>query len=178
MTVEVGGTKPWDTDEYQRIVDAAFDGGELIVRFGDGAEARVDVTLMTRVEQRGPDWASLRFDDFEIVVPTREGDFEIPWFPIRSLTDPAFRAHLDAAAVEQARWIGERIRALRLGHGLGVEELAARAGLKASTLVAIEHGNREVHLVGLERLLSAMGHDFGELVRPESVPRLAASQTA
>lgn len=178
MTIEPRPTKPWDTTEYQQIVSAAYGAGELIVRFGDGAEARVDVSLMTRVEERGPDWASLRFDDFEVVVPTQQGDFEIPWFPIRSLTDPAFRAHLDAAEVEQARWIGEGVRALRRGRGLGIDELADRAGMNASTLAEIERGHRDVHLVALEKLLGAMGHDVKALGRPDAVRLVAESRTA
>jgi hypothetical protein len=120
-------SRPWDTYKYQQIVDAHHDAGDLVVRFGDGTVARVGVERMDRVQERGPDWDALTFDEFQIVVPTRTGDFEIPWFPIRSMSDPAFRAHLDAVEAESARWVGERVRDLRRGRGLTVDALAERA---------------------------------------------------
>lgn len=167
MSVVAMPPKPWDTDAYIQIVHARYEAGALIVRFGDGAVACVEVTRMDRVQERGPDWEALTFDDFMVTVPTREGDFEIPWFPIRSMTDPAFRAHLDAAEAESARWVGQRIRELRRGRGLGIDALAAAAGVSPSLVSSIERGTHDGDLGELERVVAALGHDMKVLFRPQ-----------
>ena len=168
--------KPWDAHDYQRIVAAGYENGELVVRFGDGAEARVDVTRMPRVQERGPDWQALIFDEFEVVVPTREGPFEIPWLPIRSLTDPAFHAYLDAAAVESARQIGARIQELRQRQGLSLEDVSARSGITPETLERIERGEAGINLPIQETILTSIGHSFRDLVAEPS-GRVAAAPT-
>ena len=170
--------QPWDTYEYQRIVDAHHQAGHLVVRFGDRTVARVDVAQMDRVQERDPDWDALTFDEFQVVVPTQRGDFEIPWFPIRSMSDPAFRAHLDAMAAESARWVGQRVRELRRGRGLTVDALAERARVSPALVATIERGAHDGDLGELERVVGAMDHDMRELIRPEAGERDAPARTA
>ena len=170
--------KPWDTAAYLRIVKASYEAGGLVVSFDDGTEARVGVERMTRVQARGPDLPALAFNDHEVIVPTGEGDFEISSFAIRSLSDPAFQAHLAAAEAESARRVGRRTRELRRGRGLTVETLAERAGIGAPTLSRIERGNHDGALTDLQRMVEAMGHDLKDLVIPETEdPRAAQTQT-
>jgi DNA-binding XRE family transcriptional regulator len=170
---------PWDTSEYLRIAQASFNAGELVVRFVDGTEARVDVERMTRVQAQGPDWPALAFNDDEVIVPTGEGDFEISSFSIRSLSDPAFRAHLEAKEAESARRVGRRVRELRRGRNLTIETLAERAGIAAPTLSRIERGDHDGALTDLQRVVEAMGHSLKDLVIPEvEEPRVARAHTA
>lgn len=167
MTNRDGSEQPWDSPEYARIVDARYLQGELSVRFGDGAEARIDVARMPRVLERGPVWAAMTFDEFEIVVPTREEPFEIPWLPIRSLTDTAFHAHLKEQERKSTRRSGQVVGALRREQGLTVAVLAERAGLSPAALLSIERGDHDGHLGDLRRVLTAMGRDWRDLVEFE-----------
>lgn len=162
MSVVIDPDRPWDAPDYSRIVGAWYEAGLLTVRFGDSTEARIDVSRMTRVEAREPDWPALTFDDFEVVVPTREGPFEIPWLPLRSLADPAFRAYLDAEATRSARRLGRRVRTLREDQGLSLSAIAERTSIGVATLARIEQGDLEIHLPALQRILDALGHDVTE----------------
>ena len=178
MTAKTRRDRPWDTDGYQTIRNARHDAGELVVCFDDGTEARIDVARLTRVAERTPDWSALTYDDFEVVVPTQDGDVEIPWLPIRSMSDPAFRAYLDAAAAEQAQWIGRRLRELRQDRDLDVGDVAERVGLDAETLADLEQGRVDVDLPTVERVLAGLGHDFSVLERPETEARVSVAQPA
>ena len=106
-------TNPWDTSAHLRVRSARFGSGELVVGSADGTESRVAVERLTRIQVRRPDWSRVRGDDYEVIVPTPEGDSEISSFAFRSLTDDAFRTHLEAKGAESARWIGHRIQVLR-----------------------------------------------------------------
>ena len=155
--------QPWDAFAYLRIVAASYGAGELIVRFADGTAGRVDVERMTRVQAQRPDWPALTFNDYEVIVPTDEGDFELSSFGIRSLTDPAFHAHLQARQAESARRVGQRIQELRQRRGLTRETVAQRAGIDPSRLVRIERGDHDGNLTELERVVEATGHRFKDL---------------
>ena len=156
--------KPWDASEYLQVVAAGYDAGELVVHFVDGSEGRIDVERLTRVQARRPDWPALSFNEYEIIVPTAEGDFEISSFAIRSLTDAAFHAHLKAKEAESARRVGQRIQELRRGRDLTVEALAERAGFTPAALSRIEQGDHDGYLPDLQRVVEAMGHGLEDLV--------------
>jgi len=104
------------------------------------------------------------YDEFEIVVPSEPEDLEIPWSTIRVLTDPAFDAHLEAAAEREARRLGLRVREPREGRGLSAEELAARVGLTPDQLSRIESGQAGVLLETLGRIVEAMGYTIHEFI--------------
>lgn len=178
MSVATTSPRPWDTQAYLRIVQARYDAGFLIVTFGDGGVARIHVERMDRVQERGPDWEALRFDHFMVTVPTRQGDFEIPWFPIRSMTDPAFAAHLDATAARSARWVGRRVGELRRGRGLSVDALAAAADLPREVVETVEAGTHDGDLGELERIVRAMDREMKDLHRPRGAARDVASRQA
>lgn len=59
---------------------------------------------------------------------------------------------------------GERVRARRLELGLSQEVLADRAGLHRTYAGSVERGERNVALVNILRLASALDLDPGELV--------------
>ena len=171
--------QPWETSEYLWIVTASYGPEGLVVRFKDGTEGRVDVERLPRVQARGPDWSALRCNEYEILVPTTEGDVEISSFAIRSLSDAAFAAHLKAKEAESARWIGHRIQALRRARGLTIDDLTERAGIALSLLTRIEQGDHDGNLVELQRVVEAMGCGLKDLIRPEvEEPAEAEAQTA
>lgn len=154
----------WDTREYTWIEDVQHRNGHLTVSFRDGTQAVVDVADLLPPRYHVPDWEDLRFDEFEIVVPTATGDLEIPWSAIRVLTDPAFDAHLKAAAEREAQRVGRRVRELRESRGLSADELGSRVGLTAEQLGRLEAGQAGVPLETLGRLVEAMGYTIHEFV--------------
>jgi hypothetical protein len=82
--------RPWDKPEYQRLVSASYRGGEVIVIFADGAEARLSPRQLVSPDGPEPDWPDLRAEEYHLVVASPAGDIEIPWDVIRAHSDPAF----------------------------------------------------------------------------------------
>src|SRR2546421_12526496 len=103
----------WGTREYQNMVSVERCDNQLRVLFKDGSSVAVDATRLLPAEAHGVDWSGLRFTPFEITVPTAAGEVEIPWSTIRALTDKDYSAYLAAAAEEQAKRVGQRLRELR-----------------------------------------------------------------
>ncbi len=69
-----------------------------------------------------------------------------------------------------------RLRALRTERGLSQEEVAARAGMAASTLSRLESGARRLALDHLAPLAGALGVEVGDLLAPATTsdPRVYA----
>jgi transcriptional regulator with XRE-family HTH domain/Zn-dependent peptidase ImmA (M78 family) len=110
-----------------------------------------------------PDWRSLSFSDFEIVVPALEGEFEIPWTAIRLLSDDEFATHWARVAEEEASRIGQQLRILRKRKNLSSKEVAERAGIAPQSLSRIENGRHDVVFTTLKRILAAMGASLKDL---------------
>ncbi len=136
----------------------------MAVCFGDGTEVVVSKMCLMPSTTRGVDWAQLTFTPSDITVPTLDGLVEISWSAIRALTDRDYAAHLAAAAQEQARLVGLRIKALREQRGLTSKELASRAGISPQSLSRIENGHHDVVYTTLQRILAAMGASLKDLV--------------
>lgn len=157
----------WDAQEYQRICDVTGQGDNLTVVFEDGATATIRKDRLLPPHTENPQWQALRSGRFEITVPADMGEVEISWSTIRALTDAAFSAHLAAAADEQARHIGRRIKELREGRGLASKDLAERASITPQSMSRIEHGHHDVSFTTLRRILAAMGCSLRDLTTPE-----------
>lgn len=71
-------------------------------------------------------------------------------------------------AAEQV--VRARLRALRAERGLSQEEVAARAGMAASTLSRLESGARRLALDHLAPLAGALGVEVGDLLAPATTP--------
>jgi hypothetical protein len=100
MTIASSGAgRSWDTLEYQQIVSASYGGGELVVGFADGTEARLSVANLVRADGPVPDWSKVRAEQYHVTVPSSGGDIEIPWDVIRVQTDPAFDAYWEQLAL-------------------------------------------------------------------------------
>lgn len=137
------------------MVDAGF----LMIGFGDGTFARLDVSGIIRLGE-SPEWDRMTFTPYEIVVPSKDDHIVISWSNIRTLTDPEFDDHLEIKFVEQAKRIGARVRNLRQGKQIGSRELADKAGVSLDRLARIEAGSDGISLPTLERIVTALGHDM------------------
>lgn len=168
----------WDTSKYLRMTGVRYDMGQLVVDFADGTVVRVEAGQLPWVLARRPDWPTLRANEYEVIVPTAEGDFELTSFSIRLLTDSAFEAHVTAKEKESAQWIGQRVHELRRGRELTIDTLAKRAGVPASLVADIERGDHDGDLGELQRLVEAMGHEMNDLIRPEAEVETVAMRTA
>ena len=164
----MSATARWNRREYQRIASVERRGDQLVVLFEDGSCVSIAAQRVLPTGTRGVNWDNLTFNPYEIVVPAASGQVEVPWSTIRVLTDRDYSAHLAAAAEEQARQIGLRIRSLREGRKLTGKELAERAGISPQSLYRIEHGRHDVVLTTLQRILAAMGCSLRDLA-PEEV---------
>jgi DNA-binding XRE family transcriptional regulator len=114
-----------------------------------------------------PEWGKMRIGETGDVleVPADEAVMEIPWDRIRSVADPEFRAHLADHAVERARYIGERIRAMRLEVELTPAALAERLGVSRQVVANLEAGKIEPEIDLIERVAVALGRrlrDFAD----------------
>ncbi len=134
----------WGTREYQHIASAEHYDNCLRVRFEDGSSVAVDTARLVPPEVQSADWRRMTLTPYEIAVPTADGELEIAWSTIRALTDREYSAHLAAAAAEQARPVGRRLRQLRQSRKLSCQEVAERAGISARRLARIERGDPEV----------------------------------
>lgn len=168
MSVVSRSKQSWDTHVYQRMRDVRYQAGKLVVEFEDGSRARVGVDVLALPLFPEPDWRRLTFDRYEIVVPTVNGAFEIPWDRVRVLTDPTYAAHLRAMAGEQNRIVGAKISALRQGQGMSPEALAEGADIPVATLADIEAGRVAASFSLLDRLLRPLGADLDALALEEN----------
>ncbi len=171
----MSATTKWDALEYQRIIAAERRGDALHVRFEDGARVVVDIQHVLP-DIRGPQWEAMIVNPFEVVIPTLEGQAEVPWSTIRLLTDRDYSAHLAEVADEEAKQIGLRLKELRTRRNLTSKELAERAGITPQSLSRIEHGRHDVVFTTLRRLLAAMGYGLKDLAAPP--PQRPASVAA
>ncbi len=153
----------WDALQYQRIASAEHIGEKLLVRFEDGSEAHLDAERVLPADVQSVNWDALQAGEYEITVPSEDGQVEIPWSTIRALSDRAYASHLADAAEEEARLIGRRIRELRESRGLTSKEVAERAGVTPQSLSRIEHGRHNVVFTTLRRILAAMGYSLKDL---------------
>lgn len=163
MSIASERKAPWFTREYLRIAAAAWHGDELVVDFEDGTRARVDVAQLLQ-QQTGADWERLTFTPYEIIIPTDQGNAEVPWDVIRALSDRAFNQHLLDAAAEEAKSVGIRLTQLREERGLTVIVLAERAGIEPHVLSRFERGEDNVPLPTLQRIVAALECSLREFV--------------
>lgn len=69
---------------------------------------------------------------------------------------------------EELRQVGPRLRLARQARGWTLDELAAKAGMSASTLSRLESGKRQASLELLVPLTRLLGVGLDDLVRPQT----------
>jgi len=146
--------------------------GMLDVTFENGDHFLVATESVLPVARRAaplppPDWAGMRIGETGDVIEVPAGDsvVEVPWDRIRATADPEFRAHLADRAVERARRLGGRIRAMRLEAGLTPVALAAKVGVSREVLANLEAGKTEPQTDLIADIAIALGRrlrDFAE----------------
>lgn len=88
----------WDHPDYDRIakVRCNWDDGGATIWFEDGAEVQIDLATVVPGDLAEIDWWRMAANQIEVIVPHRDGWFEIPWDVIRRATDPEFLAHWES----------------------------------------------------------------------------------
>jgi transcriptional regulator with XRE-family HTH domain len=84
--------------------------------------------------------------------------------------DRVASSHAEMARESVDEQVRARLRSLRAERGLSQEEVAARAGMAASTLSRLESGARRLALDHLAPLAGALGVEVGELLAPAAGP--------
>ncbi len=145
--------------DRQGMLDATFENGD---HFLVAVESVLPAATLTP-----PEWRKLRIGETGDIleVPAGGDVLEIPWDRIRSVADPGFRAHLADHAVERARRMGGRIRAMRLEAGLTPAALAEKVGVRREVVADLEAGKIEPQSDLVERVAVALGRrllDFAE----------------
>jgi hypothetical protein len=164
MTAPVIQQARWNTLAYQRIATTQFADGNLLVEFEDGSRVALDPRPLLPPQLRHPDWSRVVAQEYEIVVPTEDGPFEIPWDVIRVRTDPAYDSHWAEASRAAAERTGNRIRLLREARLLTIEDLSVRTGIAPAVLGRLERGLADSHEANAQVVLEAMGYVFADLV--------------
>ena len=61
--------------------------------------------------------------------------------------------------------VGSRIKELRSAAGLSQEKLALAADLDRTYIASVEHGKRNISIVNLEKIITALNCTFGGFFR-------------
>jgi len=172
------GLKKWESPRFQRICSAKANADNLWVRFEDGTTAEIESHKILPGEINQPRWERLRFNPYEIILPTANGEIEVSWSTIRVLSNAEYSVYLAQVAAEQAKKIGRRISALRKGRGIKSKELAERAGISPQSLSRIENGKHDISFSTLQKILSAMGYALKDLTVESATAKSALRHAA
>lgn len=160
--------RDWNMTSYQQIKSVGHSEGKLIVEFLDGSKHSLPLEqLMTPSNLTSVNVEELRFNPYEIIISTPEGEKEIPWTTIRLLTDPDFAKYWANMAEVEASQVGKRLRVLRKSRHLSGKEVAERAGITPQSLSRIENGHHDVVFTTLKKILAAMGYKLSDLTNVE-----------
>lgn len=58
--------------------------------------------------------------------------------------------------------VGSRIKKLRISLGLSQEKLALLSSVDRTYLASVEHGKRNISIINLEKIITALGCSFEE----------------
>ncbi len=78
--------------------------------------------------------------------------------------------HDVGVATDVRRVLGRRVRSLRQTLGISQEELADRADLHRNYVSSVERGERDVGIVALGRLVTALGVSLSEFFDADGFP--------
>jgi transcriptional regulator with XRE-family HTH domain/Zn-dependent peptidase ImmA (M78 family) len=162
----------WAKQEYQRIRNVTQKEEKLLVSFEDGSLVEVGLENILAPDITNPDWKSLEFNPYEIIIPTSDRQLEISWTTIRLLSDPEFAAFWSHQAEEQSKDVGNRLIELRKKRNLTAKEVATRAGISPQSLSRIEKGYHDIVFTTLRKILAAMGYSLRDLASVEVEPPL------
>lgn len=157
--------KNWNKNEYQRIIGAKQDGGDVIINFANDDIVVIAISKLLPYDKSDLEIMSIAFNDFELLI----NEVEVPWDRIRVLTDSDFAKEMSKQADENARQVGDKLKSLREAKKMKAFDLADRAGLTPQTISRIEKGHTDVTFATLRRILAAMGYTLKDLASVEAV---------
>lgn len=157
------------------MLDVLFENGDhfvvaaetVVPRNTNGKQAPGGGAIsVSKVE--GLDWAKMRIGETRDVleIPARDEVVEIPWDCIRSVADPAFRAHWAEQVRHRARRLGRRIQAMRRQVRMSPAALAATVGVRRELIVNLEAGTISPSSDLLEHIASALGRPLKDFAQP------------
>jgi transcriptional regulator with XRE-family HTH domain len=162
----------WEDANYQKIKEAKVSKDRIVVTFANGDVVELSKENLVPFSMQEIDWNKLSFNPFEIIIPAKPHEIEIPWDKVRVLSDKEFSMHLAERAEEQAELIGTKLKRLREKKGMRSGELAERAGVTPQTVSRIEQGHTDVGFGTLKKMLAAMGYSLKDLAHQESESEL------
>ena len=157
----------WNKIDYQRIKSVLLEQNSLKVEFEDGDIAIVSIDSLIPDIISDVKLDNMSYNAYEIIIPAKPNNIEIPWDKIRVITDKEYSKHIASLAEEQAKLVGIKIKKLREKKGLKSFELAERAGITPQTISRIEQGRTDVSFANLKRILAAMGCTLKDLATQE-----------
>ncbi|MCW3111457.1 MAG: hypothetical protein JWQ09_5963 [Segetibacter sp.] len=166
----------WNDTSYQKIKDAKYAIGNVIVTFENGDVIEIPKGNLIPFGITGIEWDKLNFSPFEIIIPATPNSFEIPWDKLRVITDKEFGKYLAEKSEEQSKLIGVKVKRLREKKGINSKELAERAGITPQTISRIEQGHTDVSFITLRKILAAMGYSLKDLANQETELELETTQ--
>ena len=157
----------WDKTEYQRIKSVSLQQNSLKVEFENGDIAFVSIDSLVTNSITDIQLEKMTYNSFEILIPAKPKEIEIPWDKIRVITDIEYSKHVALLAEEQAKLVGIKIKRLREKKSIKSFELANRAGITPQTISRIEQGRTDVSFGNLRKILAAMGCTLKDLANQE-----------
>lgn len=157
--------------KYLKIVDVKRVGRQIRVSFENGDVVWVSTKniKMGLGGYKNIDWGApfIDINGSYISFYAHPEDFIVSAYTIRRLTDPKLERYVVRMAKKQDRYIGKRLKALRVKRHLGLAEAARKAGLKPDALHDIEKGKRSInahHSSIFKRILGAMNCSLADFV--------------
>ncbi|MBL1214681.1 MAG: ImmA/IrrE family metallo-endopeptidase [Ignavibacteriae bacterium] len=158
----------WNNISYQKIKDAKFANENVIVNFENGDVIKIPTKNLIPTRLTNIDWSKLNFSSFEITIPAKPYNLEIPWDKLRVISDKDFGKYLGKESEEQSKLIGIKIKRLREKKGIKSSELAERAGVTPQTISRIEKGHTDVGFSTLRKILASIGYSLKDLANEEN----------
>lgn len=160
--------KKWDHPEYQKIIAAEINNGQLTVGFANSDKVKLPISTIIPATISEILFEKVHFNSYEIILPTNREDIEIPWDMIRAVTDKEYSKFLADEGENQAKAIGIKIKRLREKRQYKSNELAELSGFTPQTISRIEQGHTDVSFATLKRILGSMGYTLQDLVDQET----------
>ncbi len=160
----------WDEAKYQRITSSKYQGGQIIIAFEDGDVFSLKPETLLSTEQEIKVIGDIKFNPFDITIPTQLGEIEVSWQTIRTLVDKEFARYLSREAEKEEFIIGQKLRELRIRKKISSKDLAANAGITPQSLSRIERGHHDIAFKTLRRLLFSMNYTLADLSKTAASP--------
>lgn len=166
--------EPWEDPAYAGVVAVESEGASARVGFANGDQITVDIAALGL---GGDAELGVDEDSASLIARTKDGDREIDWMVLRSLSDPAFAEEVRRRDAEEARRIGTRLRVLRENRGIKQKDAAKMVGMSAPQLSKLEQGQTDMRVSTIRTLLRALDGSFADIAGPDA-PEVSVKELA